>query len=175
MDNICLEKYCTGCCSCLNICSQNAINMVENDIGTIIPRINSGICIDCNRCKQACPQNTESVLLDPYIVFAAWAKDKADHVSSSSGGVASVFYKNIVSKYSGICVGSAFKENLFLNYQIAETIEDLYKFKGSKYVQSYIGNIYFRINEYLKYKPVIFIGTPCQVDGLKVYLNGNDF
>ena len=50
-------------------------------------------------------------------------------------------------------------------------IKDLRKLQGSKYVQSKIGNVYKQVKEKLQLNvPVLFIGTPCQVAGLKGYL-----
>ena len=49
------------------------------------------------------------------------------------------------------------------------------KFKGSKYVQSYIGKSYKDIKMKLEEgSPVLFSGTPCQCAGLKSYL-GRDW
>ena len=45
------------------------------------------------------------------------------------------------------------------------------KLKGSKYVQSHIGDIYKNVkNDLLNNKLTLFIGTPCQVAGLKSFL-----
>jgi coenzyme F420-reducing hydrogenase beta subunit len=145
--------------------------MLPNDLDVVIPKIDINVCTDCELCRKICPQNIESKLTEPKTVYAAWAKDKEDHLSSSSGGAASIFYRNFITKYSGICVGSAFGDGLALYHQMAETLEDLSKFKGSKYAQSFIGNIFSQIKENLiKKKPVLFIGTPCQVAGLKSFL-----
>ena len=51
-------------------------------------------------------------------------------------------------------------------------MEQLQLLKGSKYVHSYIKNSYSLVKEdLLKGKEVLFIGTPCQIAGLKKYLN----
>lgn len=52
-----------------------------------------------------------------------------------------------------------------------QNISDLPMFCGSKYVQSEIGATYAVVEKELKsFKKVLFVGTPCQVAGLKSYL-----
>ena len=49
--------------------------------------------------------------------------------------------------------------------------QDLSKLRGSKYVQSKLGNTYLKIKNYLNQgKLVYFSGTPCQIDGLLCFL-----
>lgn len=48
--------------------------------------------------------------------------------------------------------------------------EDLWRLRGSKYVQSDLGDTFREIREALKIRPVLFTGTPCQVDGLYRFL-----
>jgi len=176
LNTVCPEIICTGCCSCYNKCPHNAISMIENNYGAIIPIINNNICVNCELCKKVCPQLVENERFEPKEVYAVWAKNKNEHLSSSSGGAASVFYRNILTRYSGICIGSLFFDNLFLRYYATENIDDIEKFKGSKYVQSYVGDIFTQIKEYVKNKRyVLFIGTPCQVDGLKSFLGDSEY
>jgi coenzyme F420-reducing hydrogenase beta subunit len=149
--------------------------MVSNNLDVVVPKVDIRICTDCGLCRKICPQNIEAKLVEPKVVYAAWAKNKEEHLASSSGGAASIFYRNFITKYSGVCIGAAFDDGLVLRHQSSENQEDLLKFKGSKYVQSFIGNIFSQIKEYLKNKKsVLFIGTPCQVDGLKSFLGNSD-
>ena len=63
-------------------------------------------------------------------------------------------------------------ENAKIVHACAQTLEDIEKFKGSKYVQSYIGNIYCDVLSHLtNNKKVLFTGTPCQIAGLRNFLN----
>ena len=93
--------------------------------------------------------------------------------SSESGGIAYEMYRYILEK-NGVAVGTEFDENMNLVHKIATSLEQLTKFKGSKYVQSYIGKIFCDIKELIKNdKKVIFIGTPCQVSGLKSFFKSS--
>lgn len=63
-------------------------------------------------------------------------------------------------------------ENLKLVFSYSTNKDTIKKYKGSKYVQSYIGNSYNDVKKFLnENKKVIFIGTPCQIAGLNAFLN----
>jgi coenzyme F420-reducing hydrogenase beta subunit len=145
--------------------------MIENKTYAVVPRIDETLCVDCGLCRERCPQNQKTEMYEPYAVYAVWAKDKNEQLSSSSGGVASVFYKCFINNFSGVCVGASFSENLLLCHKISNKLEIINEFKGSKYVQSFIGDVYTQIKDYIKNKVyVLFVGTPCQVDGLINFL-----
>ena len=48
--------------------------------------------------------------------------------------------------------------------------EDLWRLRGAKYVQSDLGETFRQVRRSLERGPVLFSGTPCQVDGLYRYL-----
>ena len=53
-----------------------------------------------------------------------------------------------------------------------EKEEELYKLRGSKYLQSIIGDSYKQAKKFLEEgRYVLFTGTPCQIEGLLSYLN----
>ena len=60
INNIVREDRCCGCSACFNICPKNAITMVENSTGFLIPEINNELCINCSMCDKSCPANTKS-------------------------------------------------------------------------------------------------------------------
>ena len=71
----------------------------------------------------------------------------------------------------GIVFGAKFNEQWEVVHDSAETIDDLAKFRGSKYVQSRINDNYIKVEQFLKQgRQVLFSGTPCQIAGLKKYL-----
>ena len=107
---------------------------------------------------------------EPRQCYATWQKDRKERKYSASGGIAFGFYKRWIQN-AGIVYGAAFNEKGILTQQKAETLEEARKFRGSKYVQSYNGFSYSEIGKELKKgKKVLFIGTPCQIAGLKAYL-----
>ncbi|MEG2348495.1 MAG: Coenzyme F420 hydrogenase/dehydrogenase, beta subunit C-terminal domain, partial [Clostridia bacterium] len=104
-------------------------------------------------------------------VYLAFSNDRENLIKSSSGGMFSEIAK-IVLEEKGIVFGAKFNENMVLKHSYIENINELDKLRGSKYVQSNIGDSYIKVKEFLdKEKKVLFVGTPCQVNGLKAFLN----
>ena len=171
---ICNKNSCTGCSACYNICPKKAISMVEDENGSIIPEVDMNKCVNCNMCKKVCPENNEIEYTKPIKVYASWSLDENIRKTSSSGGLAYEIYKYFVHN-NGVAVGTKFNENMELKTQVATTLIEVEEFKGSKYVQSLIGDVFLNIKEnLLNNKKVVFVGTPCQVMGLKNYLKNVD-
>ena len=172
---ICSKEKCTGCFACYNICPKKAIIMEQDEYGEVFPKIDKEKCINCNLCKKVCPQlEKKQDLFPPLKAFAMYSIDPHKRNESTSGGAATMFYEQILSE-NGIIYGAS---NLFgmdeFKFIRIDNVNDLYKVKGSKYVHCYINNIYTKVKEDLiNKKNVLFIGTPCQVAGLKSYLLKN--
>lgn len=167
---ICKKEKCTGCFACMNICPCDAIAVGTDEYGKTVPVIKKEKCIECERCVKVCPMNQRVDYHYPMQCYAAWAKNEEERKDCSSGGIATELSKAVVEE-GGVVYGAAFDQNLELAHMRAVTKEDLQNFKGSKYVQSYIGMSFRMVKEDLKEgKKVLFIGTPCQVAGIKAYL-----
>jgi coenzyme F420-reducing hydrogenase beta subunit len=175
MPNLCDRFKCTGCSACYNVCSHDAIIMAPDKEGFLIPNINDELCIECGLCTNSCPVLTEKnrVCLDKPSVYAAYIKDEEIRKSSSSGGlfsaIAKVFFENTSVK--SYVVAASFDEHLVLRHTVASSIDEIICMRGSKYVQSNIGLLYRQVKERLKEgAKVLFVGTPCQVAGIKSFL-----
>ena len=169
---ICHKEKCTGCYACYNICKSNAISMYEDEYGAVYPRINKKKCVNCNLCRKICPQlNNNIVFKEPIETYAAYSKNSLIRKNSSSGGFATILGIQII-KNGGVVYGAAnkFNEDKFKFIRI-DDVSELYKIQGSKYVHCYILDCYKQIkNDLNNNKQVLFIGTPCQVSGLKAFL-----
>ena len=165
------DELCTGCGACQNICPFDAIEMKENDEGFIVPNINPELCTNCGKCTTVCPKlSYEKINSYNPPIYAVRAEDSIRKVSSS-GGVFTVIAKWILEKKGVVC-GAAFNESNELHHVCIEREEELDKLRGSKYLQSNIGLIYRKIEQYLvEGRYVLFTGCPCQVVGLKKYLH----
>lgn len=171
---ICKYENCTGCYACSNICPTNCIEFSANEDGHIVPKIDSSRCIECGLCQKTCPANQSPTLNRPQNAFAAWSLDEDDRSTSTSGGAASVFSTEVIN-LGGVVYGATQVNNGNLKHERINDIGDLCKIKGSKYVQSHIENSYKRVKEdLLDNITVLFIGTPCQIAGLKSFL-GKDY
>lgn len=169
MEEICDKDVCMGCWACCNICSKNAISMIEDKFGFLHPQINHNLCIDCGACRTVCPNNTLPIFHIEMSTYAAVSKNDDIYKKSTSGGVATTLSTFIIEK-GGVVYGAAFDNAFNLLHSRIDSVKELHKIQGTKYVQSSIGYSYKQIKNDLKSKTVLFIGTPCQVAGLLNYI-----
>ncbi len=168
------HKNCSACEACMNICPQNAITMVEDEYGFKAPKIDETICINCGLCSKTCNKTDIMQRNKPISTFALQSKNNKILKKSSSGGMFAELAKYVLSQ-NGIVFGCAIEkidEKFEIKHIYIEKEEDLYKLQGSKYVQSNVGYTYKEAKQFLEAeKQVLFSGTPCQIAGLKAYLN----
>lgn len=164
-------KECCGCSACKQICHNDAISMQMDSEGFCYPILEKRKCIQCNLCEKVCPcrkQNEEKI---PLKTFAAINKNESIRIQSSSGGVFTLLAEKIIDK--GGCVFAArFDSNWEVKHDVTFKKDDLCYFRGSKYVQSSIGNCYKLAQTFLEEGIyVLFVGTPCQIAGLNSFLS----
>ena len=167
------EKYqCCGCTACKHICPVKAITMVSDEEGFSYPLIDRDICIGCGNClKVCCLKNLNRFSSETESVIGYKAKDLSIRMESSSGGAFSMLCTYVISR-GGVVAGACFDDSFRVVHRIADNLEDCAKFRGSKYVQSDLGDVYPEIGAFLRDSIcVLFTGTPCQCDGLKNYLS----
>ena len=165
-----LKSECTGCCACFSICPVRCIEMIEDNEGFQYPVIDEKKCVKCLKCKNICPLFFNQRTIYPLHMYAAKNNDEEIRKNSSSGGVFSLFAENTIKK-EGIIFGARFNGSWEVVHDCTETIEGLKEFYGSKYVASIIGDTYKKTKEFLENdKDVLFSGTPCQIAGLKSFL-----
>lgn len=171
MNMICREDKCTGCRACLNICGHSAIQIVNNNLDIEIAVINKNKCIDCGLCKMVCPQNNvDETFYLPQKCYASWSLNKEIRRKSASGGIASELYHWAIENDIWIA-GVSYTEEKEVIFSLTKDLKKIKSFKNSKYVYSNMKFIYKDIADKLKNgEGVLFIGLPCQLDGLKKYL-----
>lgn len=171
MEYIVEKNKCCGCHSCVNKCPKGAITMKEDEGGFLYPSIDKSKCVDCGMCKKVCPiLRSEKENKKEIITYACYNKNLKDRINSSSGGIFVLLAKQIIKK-NGVVFGATFDNEFNVKHSYIETEKDLEKFMGSKYTQSVIGDSYKKVKEFLeKNRFVLFTGTPCQIEGLKSFL-----
>lgn len=175
MDKICDKNRCSGCGACSGICPKGCIELEPDneDCGQIHPVIDNSRCINCGLCVKTCPANNPIRLNNPQKTYAAYALEDKICDSSSSGGLAFTLASAII-KDGGNVYGSIIRygDDLQIMHDCSTTIDELKRTQGSKYVQSKISrDIYVGIKRDLEEgKKVLFVGTGCQVAGIRNYL-----
>lgn len=165
------KAKCVGCHACYNCCPLNCITMEDDNEGFMYPRVDQNVCINCKKCEKVCPVIQKPTLGSfSEASFAAYSKNEQIRKCSSSGGVFSALAQ-IVLKHNGVVFGAAFDDEFQVHHIRVESVKDLEKLRGSKYVQSRIEKTFKDAKEILESgREVYFSGTPCQIDGSKNYL-----
>lgn len=164
------KSECCGCTACQQICPMQCITMELDQEGFLYPKIDESICIQCNKCEDICPVRHSDFLKGKTDAYVGYSINEDIRKSSSSGGIFSLVAEFVI-KQKGIVFGAAFNEEFIVHHIYVESEEELYKLRGSKYVQSILENTYAEAKKFLKNdRLVLFSGTECQIAGLKKYL-----
>ena len=168
---LCDYRNCTQCYACVYSCAKGAIIMVDSCDGFKIPHIDESVCVGCGACVKSCHRLNGGVNYQkPLKTLACWTKNQKDREKSSSGGAFSVLARKVLGA-GGVVYGASMDENLKVRHIGIENASDLILLQGSKYLQSYLGDIYKQVKVQLQGgRQVLFSGTPCQVAGLLTYL-----
>ncbi len=167
------KRKCSGCTACVNVCPKKAIMMQKDSEGFLYPHVDKEKCVNCKLCEKICPvlsKRTKEMNEFPKS-FLGFEKNKESRINSTSGGVFFSIAKAFLEQKNGVVIGAAYDDNFIVKHIMVERIEDLKKLQKSKYVQSYLGDIFKDIENKLKQNiPVLFSGTSCQVAGLKRFI-----
>ena len=147
----------------------------EDAEGFRYPVVDEAMCIGCDLCHKVCPaHNMPETSVDPKYAFGGYHKSKKVRRHSTSGGAFTAIAQAWCSDDNYVIYGAASKGLEVFHYGI-DDIRKLPVICKSKYSQSRIGDTFKKIRADLKAgKRVLFSGTPCQVAGLKAYLQNKD-
>lgn len=166
------KDNCSGCNACMLVCPVNAISMIEDKEGFAYPTIDDEKCINCNLCVATCPfdegiEKFNSIKKS----YAIKNKENAIRINSSSGGVFTAISDHILDA-NGIVYGAAFNDDFIVKHIRADNKIQRDRCVGSKYVQSNLNGVFQEVADDIeKGRKVFFTGVPCQIAGLKAYLN----
>lgn len=166
------KKDCCGCEACVQACAKQCISFQQDSQGFFYPVVDKDNCVNCGLCDKVCPIiNVENYHLPQTTpVYAAYNINDEQRKTSSSGGIFELLANNIISK-KGVVFGALFDEEWNVVHGYAEDAGHIEALKRSKYVQSRIGESFKLTKKFLhEGRMVMFVGTPCQISGLKHYL-----
>ena len=131
---------CTSCQMCATVCPKGAIDIQLDRDGFYRPILNSELCINCSLCTKVCYKyssvnKTDESDFPALEVWAATAKNENILSDTTSGGVADILAQELI-RQGYICCGVVYNydENRAEN-RIAQTREETFGFRGSKYIQ----------------------------------------
>ncbi len=172
MINIVDKTKCCGCTACYSICPKHAIEMKADFEGFLYPKIDQSLCCDCGLCEKACPvielpqNNTFDV--KSYVLRT---KESSILMQSTSGGFITPLANYVLKSEGAVCAATYDDKFRVCHTVISKDKHELSRIRGSKYVQSYLNDCFIEVRNHLKNdKLVCFVGTTCQVAGLKKFL-----
>lgn len=166
------SKDCCGCTACYNVCPKDAIYMNMDKQGFLYPKIDDSQCINCGLCKKVCSfqQKCEVEPVFEQKYYAMRSKNSQILKESSSGGIFSAL-SDIILAQDGMICGVIFDSHFIVKTIATDEKRERDRMRGSKYVQSDLGDIFKEVEKILKSdRKLMFVGTPCQIAGLKEYL-----
>lgn len=167
------SKYtCCGCEACVQICPMDCLEMQPDSEGFLYPEKDETKCIDCGLCERVCQYGLQVGCRKPIRAYACIHKDQTIRSSSSSGGIVTAFSRAVIQE-GGTVFGVAMSSDCYsARFIECQSEEELCGIRSSKYLQSSIDGVYENVKGLLdRGKLVLFTGTPCQVNALKLFLN----
>ncbi|KLE14593.1 Coenzyme F420 hydrogenase/dehydrogenase, beta subunit C-terminal domain [Clostridium sp. C8] len=174
-----VKDLCYQCGTCKSICPTKAIEMINLEKrGLIYPSVNEQKCINCTKCLQVCPINNidanENHLpnTNDFIgIYNSTDKERFDY--TASGGIVTeiikyLFETNQINK--AVVTGMDKEKADNSKVYIIDDICNLKEISGSVYQPVAVNSILDRIE---KEDRVAFVGLPCHIRGLDLFLNKN--
>lgn len=146
--------------------------MLPNTEGFLFPEIIHNKCVSCGLCEKVCPVINPPVLNKRFEDSFVAQSTRDDVLNEcTSGGFIDALYQFVLEEMDGYAVGVSFDNNFMPAHKIVKSYNEATNFRNSKYAQSDLGLIFSDVKKLLaEEKKVVFVGTPCQVAGLKCFL-----
>lgn len=151
--------------------------MQEDAEGFLYPVIDQEKCINCGLCERVCPMEKDhransGIEQKSYLAIST----TEDHyLKSATIGICTLLARLFV-EHGGRVFGVALDESDWTASHICVSdLEGVERIRNSKYIQSNPRETYKEVKELLKQGiKTLYIGTPCQIAGLKAFLRHDD-
>ena len=163
------RNNCVGCGACVSSCPVKALSICKDEYGFYVVDVVREKCIDCGKCKSVCPAIVQN-LNENLVAYAGISKDDEVLLKSSSGGIFYWIASEIIDE-GGVVFGATMDRAFKVCHKGVDKKEDIALLQRSKYVQSYLGDVFNDIAKLLSAnRKVLFCGTPCQVSAVKNFV-----
>jgi coenzyme F420-reducing hydrogenase beta subunit len=179
---------CVSCEICLATCPEDAITM-EYKIGQILPKVDDEKCTNCGLCLEICP----GIDIDPFELrhekisdktfdgpclesYTTYSNDHEIRKNSASGGL-------ITNLITELIKNKDFDAAFVLDFdkldgkparlKATNKINEILKAAKSKYIPASVYNV-IKTLENGDNRKYIIVGTPCQIYGIKKFINNLD-
>jgi coenzyme F420-reducing hydrogenase beta subunit len=168
-------RPCTGCGVCRIVCPFNAISMDYDLNGFFRPSIDREHCTMCGLCPTVCYKFSRFNRNNPFAnaeVIAVTNNYIDDMNSVTTAGVATRLAQYFYEKGYNVCGVRYDYDTDDSRHDIATSWVDVLEFTGSKYMPSNTSMAFEKILR--EKKPSIIFGLPCQIYGLKKFIEENN-
>ena len=185
------DSVCTGCSACTEACmfpdesGINPIQLIINENGLNVPKINEDTCTECMQCYKACP--TEDKIFNNDITFDrykakikncyfGYSLDNEHRYEAATAGITTEIaaYLLDTNQIDGV-VSSYQNDDNDIITEIFTSGEEVKKTRGSIYRQVSALNGLVEKIENGKHKKLLFIGLSCHISGLKTLQKTNKY
>ena len=166
-----LFEKCVGCEACLDSCKFQAIEWQLNPNGYSYPHVDMHKCVGCGACSSTCQigKTPEKNNLEEWRAFTFSSSDEHILKESSSGGFCTSLSKAWLTQ-QGVVYGVA-QHGTKVTRERIDRVEQLCNIQKSKYVKSLSNGCFSGDKkDLLANRKVLFIGLPCELFALKLFL-----
>lgn len=164
------KNECCGCTACMSCCPTKAIEMNSDYEGFLYPVVDDLKCIDCGKCMKVC--KNVKFYDELQLIYACWSKDNSLRAKSSSGGIFSMLAERTLAHGGKVCAVGYNEDCTECLHKIISSSDELDDLRRAKFVQSKKYDVYSKLKTLLdEGEEILFCGTPCEVGGLRQFLN----
>lgn len=162
------KTKCCGCTACASSCPKKCISMQYDEEGFLYPVVDKTSCVNCGICEKVCPFDKTNKIDEHCSLYVALQNSNEKERNESTAGGAFSLIADALMNLGAVVYAVGYDSNVFVVHKRVEDKYLLTELRGSKYVQSYLGDTFKQIQTDLKNGLIVlFVGTPCQVHGLK--------
>lgn len=185
------DSVCTGCSACTEACAfpdemgVNPIQLITNDFGLAVPRIDGDTCTECMMCYKACP--TDDKIYNQEITFEnykeqigecyfGYSLDQEHRFEAATAGITTEIASYLLEKHQVDGVVSIYQndDNEIIT-EIFTDLQEVRKTRGSIYRQVSLLNGLAEKIEKRQHKKLLVIGLPCHIEGINTLKKANKY